>query len=165
MPAAAARPRADWPDGSGPAHFKIPDLDIWPQDIWAAKKEAKKINLDSISKDSIKEWKEGDLLLLSGKLLTARDSAHKKIADLLKKGKALHDEINLKNKFIYYVGPVNAVGDEVIGPAGPTTASRMDHFMEMMLGDLGIMGTIGKAERGQEAVQIIKKNKSYFKYP
>ena len=149
-------------DGSGPAHFKIPDLNIWPQDIWAAQKEAKKINLDAFDKDSIKDWKEGDLLLLSGKLITARDGAHKKIADLLKKGETLPKEINFKNKFIYYVGPVNAVRNEVIGPAGPTTATRMDPFMEMMLNELGIMGTIGKAERGEEAVQAIKKYKSVY---
>ncbi|MSQ81295.1 MAG: fumarate hydratase, partial [Candidatus Methylopumilus sp.] len=149
-------------DGSGPAHFKIPDLSIWPKDVWAAQKEAKRINLDSIDKLSVKDWKEGDLLLLSGKLLTARDGAHKKISDLLKKGEPLPSEINLKNKFIYYVGPVNAVGNEVIGPAGPTTATRMDQFMEMMLGELGIMGTIGKAERGQETIQTIKKYESVY---
>jgi len=144
-------------DGSGPAHFKIPDLSLWPKDTWSAQKEAKRINLDSIDKKSIEDWKEGDLLLLSGKLLTARDGAHKKIADLLKKGEALPVGVNLKNKFIYYVGPVDAVRNEVIGPAGPTTASRMDQFMEMMLAELGVMGTIGKAERGESAVQTIKK--------
>ncbi|MBW0156384.1 MAG: fumarate hydratase [Candidatus Methylopumilus sp.] len=149
-------------DGSGPAHFKIPDLSLWPKDTWAAQKEAKRINLDSIDKKSIEEWKEGDLLLLSGKLLTARDGAHKKIADLFKKGEALPVGVNLKNKFIYYVGPVDAVRNEVIGPAGPTTASRMDQFMEMMLAELGIMGTIGKAERGESAVQTIKKYQSVY---
>jgi fumarate hydratase class I len=149
-------------DGSGPAHFKIPDLGLWPKDTWAAQKEAKRINLDSIDKKSIEEWKEGDLLLLSGKLLTARDGAHKKIADLFKKGEALPVGVNLKNKFIYYVGPVDAVRNEVIGPAGPTTASRMDQFMEMMLAELGIMGTIGKAERGESAVQTIKKYQSVY---
>jgi fumarate hydratase class I len=149
-------------DGKGPAHFKIPDLNLWPQDTWAAQKDAKRINLDSIDKTSIEEWKEGDLLLLSGKLLTARDGAHKKIADLLKKGEPLPAGINLKNKFIYYVGPVNAVRNEVIGPAGPTTASRMDPFMEMMLAELGVMGTIGKAERSESAVQTIKKYQSVY---
>jgi fumarate hydratase class I len=149
-------------DGKGPAYFKIPDLNLWPQDTWTAQKDAKKINLDSIDKTSIEEWKEGDLLLLSGKLLTARDGAHKKIADLLKKGESLPAGINFKNKFIYYVGPVNAVRNEVIGPAGPTTASRMDQFMEMMLAELGVMGTIGKAERGENAVQTIKKYQSVY---
>ena len=149
-------------DGSGPAHFKIPDLNNWPQDVWAAQKDAKRVNLDTIDKASVKEWKEGDLLLLSGKLLTARDGAHKKIADLLKKGEALPKEINFQNKFIYYVGPVNAVRNEVIGPAGPTTATRMDPFMEMMLSELGIMGTIGKAERGEEAIHTIKKYESVY---
>jgi fumarate hydratase class I len=149
-------------DGSGPAHFKIPNLNIWPQDVWSAQKEAKKVNLDTITKDLIREWREGDLLLLSGKLLTARDSAHKKIADLLEMGKKLPSEINLKNKFIYYVGPVNAVRDEVIGPAGPTTANRMDKFMRMMLKDLGILGTIGKAERGDDAIKLIKEYQSVY---
>ena len=149
-------------DGSGPAHFKIPNLNIWPQDVWSAQKEAKKVNLDTITKDLIREWGEGDLLLLSGKLLTARDSAHKKIAYLLEMGKKLPSEINLKNKFIYYVGPVNAVGDEVIGPAGPTTANRMDKFMRMMLKDLGILGTIGKAERGDDAIKLIKEYQSVY---
>jgi fumarate hydratase class I len=149
-------------DGSGPAQFKIPNLNIWPQDIWSAQKEAKKVNLDTITKDLIREWREGDLLLLSGKLLTARDSAHKKIADLLEMDEKLPSEINLKNKFIYYVGPVNAVRDEVIGPAGPTTASRMDKFMRMMLKELGILGTIGKAERGDDAVKLIKEYQSVY---
>jgi fumarate hydratase class I len=149
-------------NGSGPAHFKIPNLDTWPKDIWSPQANAKRINLDSINKESIKEWKEGDLLLLTGKLITARDGAHKKIADLLKRGESLPAEINLKDKFIYYVGPVNAVHKEVIGPAGPTTANRMDQFMEMMHGKLGILGTIGKAERGKEAIQIIKKYESVY---
>ena len=149
-------------DGSGPAQFKVPNIDTWPKDVWVAQKEAKRINLDLIDKASIKEWKEGDLLLLSGKLITARDSAHKKIADLLKRGEGLPAGINLKNKFIYYVGPVNAVRDEVIGPAGPTTATRMDQFMEMMLGELGVLGTIGKAERGEKAIQIIKEHQSVY---
>ena len=149
-------------DGSGPAQFKIPNLNIWPQDVWSAQKEAKKVNLDTITKDLIREWREGDLLLLSGKLLTARDSAHKKIADLLEMDEKLPSEINLKNKFIYYVGPVNAVRDEVIGPAGPTTASRMDKFMRMMLKELGILGTIGKAERGDDAVKLIKEYQSVY---
>jgi len=149
-------------DGSGPAQFKVPNIDTWPKDVWVAQKEAKRINLDLIDKASIKEWKEGDLLLLSGKLITARDSAHKKIADLLKRGQGLPAGINLKNKFIYYVGPVNAVRDEVIGPAGPTTATRMDQFMEMMLGELDVLGTIGKAERGEKAIQIIKEHQSVY---
>ena len=149
-------------DGSGPVHFKIPNLDAWPKDIWSPQTDAKRINLNSINKESIKEWKEGDLLLLSGKLITARDGAHKKIADLLRRGESLPMEINLKDKFIYYVGPVNAVHNEVIGPAGPTTANRMDQFMEMMLGKLGVLGTIGKAERGEEAIKIIKKYESVY---
>ncbi len=149
-------------DGSGPAHFKIPNLDAWPNDNWSPQTNAKRVNLNSINKESIKDWKEGDLLLLSGKLITARDGAHKKIADLLKRGEPLPAEINLKDKFIYYVGPVNAVHKEVIGPAGPTTANRMDQFMEMMLGKLGVLGTIGKAERGEEAINIIKKYESVY---
>ncbi len=149
-------------DGSGPAHFKIPNLNSWPKKAWAPQMEAKRINLDTLDKASIIGWKEGDLLLLSGKLLTARDGAHKKIADLLKKGEALPVGIKLRNKFIYYVGPVDAVLNEVIGPAGPTTGSRMDQFMEMMLAELGIMGTIGKAERGERAVQTIKKYQSVY---
>lgn len=149
-------------DGKGPAHFKIPDLDAWPKDVWVAQKEAKRINLDSLNKASLKEWKVGDLLLLSGTLIAARDSAHKKMANLLEKGEPLPNGINLKNKFIYYVGPVNAVRNEVIGPAGPTTATRMDSFMEMMLGKLGILGSIGKAERGEEAIEVIKEHASVY---
>jgi fumarate hydratase class I len=149
-------------DGSGPAQFKVPNIDVWPKEVWMAQKDAKRINLDLLNKASIKEWKEGDFLVLSGKLITARDSAHKKIADLVNRGETLPHEINLKNKFIYYVGPVNAVGDEVIGPAGPTTASRMDKFMEMMLGKLGVLGTIGKAERGDNALQTIKTHQSVY---
>lgn len=149
-------------DGSGPAYFKIPNLDAWPSDTWSPQKDAKRVNLNSINKELIKDWKVGDLLLLSGKLITARDSAHKKIANLLKRGETLPTEINFKDKFIYYVGPVNAVHNEVIGPAGPTTANRMDQFLEMTLGKLGILGTIGKAERGEEAIKIIKKYESVY---
>jgi fumarate hydratase class I len=149
-------------DGNGPAHFNIPNIDAWPKDSWSPQTDAKRINLNLINKESIKNWKEGDLLLLSGKLISARDGAHKKIADLLKRGESLPVAINLKDKFIYYVGPVNAVLNEVIGPAGPTTANRMDQFMEMMCGQLGILGTIGKAERGEEAIQIIKKYESVY---
>lgn len=146
-------------DGSEAAKLTPPNLDLWPKESWTPNINAKKIDLQNIVQKDLMSWRAGDLLLLSGKLLTARDAAHKKIARLLKNKENF--SVDLKNKFIYYVGPVNAIANEVVGPAGPTTSTRMDQFMEMIL-SLGILGTIGKAERGEEAVQEIKKHKSVY---
>jgi fumarate hydratase class I len=120
----------------------------------------KKIELEGLSKIDTSTWQIGETLLLSGKILTARDTAHQRIKTLLDNGKKL--PINLQNKFIYYVGPVDSVGDEVIGPAGPTTATRMDKYSEMMLKKIGVIGMIGKAERGEDTIKEIKKNKAVY---
>ncbi len=146
-------------DGSGVAELIPPDLSIYPDVHWAPSAQAKRVNLDTLTKADIAHWQTGETLLLSGKLLTGRDAAHKRIANMLAKGEKL--PVDLQNRFIYYVGPVDAVRDEVVGPAGPT-ATRMDDYTEMMLGDLGLLGSIGKAERGDEALAIIAKYKSVY---
>ena len=142
-------------DGSGPAVFTPPPSSIWPDITYEADSAAIPVNLDSITKEQMRNWRPGDRLLLSGKILTGRDAAHKRIADLLAKGEALPAELDFTNRFIYYVGPVDPIGDEVVGPAGPTTATRMDKFTEMML-DTGLIGMVGKAERGPAARAAIK---------
>lgn len=147
-------------DGSGPAHLVAPKLEEWPEISWDAGASARRVNLDTITREDIKEWKTGETLLLSGKILTGRDAAHKRIQSMREKGEAL--PVDLRDKFIYYVGPVDAVRDEVVGPAGPTTATRMDKFTDMMLSDIGVMGMIGKAERGPETVELIKKHQAVY---
>jgi fumarate hydratase class I len=149
-------------DGSGPAHLPAPDLSVWPEISWSAGESARKVNLDTITREDIREWKIGETLLLSGKMLTGRDAAHKRIADLLQRGEPLPEGLDFKGRFIYYVGPVDPVRDEVVGPAGPTTATRMDKFTEMMLSRTGLLGMIGKAERGDEAIAAIKKHGSVY---
>jgi len=149
-------------DGSGPAEFTPPNLDDWPKVASLDTSKSIRVDLDSLDKAQIQSWKQGDQLLLSGKILTGRDAAHKRIQDLLDAGKPLPDGVDLTNKFIYYVGPVDAVGDEVIGPAGPTTATRMDKFSDMMLGKTGLIGMIGKAERGEATIECIKHNKAVY---
>lgn len=147
-------------DGSGPAEFEAPSLDLWPDVDWDVG-EAKRLDLDNFTSDELKNLKAGETLLLSGKMLTGRDAAHKRIQDFIERGEEL--PVDLKNRFIYYVGPVKAVRDEVVGPAGPTTATRMDKFTDLMLSDkVGIAGMIGKAERGPETVASIKKNGSVY---
>jgi fumarate hydratase class I len=145
-------------DGSGPARFDPPRLEDWPAVTWQAAPEARRVDLNSISKEQIAQWRPGELILLSGRLLTGRDAAHKRIADLLARGEPLPEDIDLHGRFIYYVGPVDPVGDEVVGPAGPTTASRMDKYTEMMLGELGLFGMVGKSERGPLAIESIKQH-------
>jgi fumarate hydratase class I len=147
-------------DGNGAATFEPPNLDDWPKVDWVPSPEAKRVNLDTITHEQIAEWKPGDVLLLSGKLLTGRDAAHKRIAELLAKGEPL--PVDFTNRFIYYVGPVDPVRDEVVGPAGPTTATRMDKYTDMMLGEAGLLGMIGKAERGETALQSISKHRSTY---
>jgi len=149
-------------DGSGPAELVPPKLDDWPDVSWTPSLEARRVDLDSLTREHIQEWKAGDPLLLSGRLFTGRDAAHKRIADLIDKGKPLPDGVDLKNKIIYYVGPVDPVAGEVVGPAGPTTATRMDKFTDMMLAHTGLIGMIGKAERGPEGIEAIRRHKAVY---
>jgi fumarate hydratase class I len=149
-------------DGSGPATFEPPKLSDWPTLTVDLKAGAKRIDLAKVTRAEIATWKPGDRLLLNGKLLTGRDAAHKRIADMFAKGEKLPPQADFTGKFIYYVGPVDAVRDEAVGPAGPTTATRMDKFTDMMLEKTGLLGMIGKAERGQAAIQSIKKHKAVY---
>lgn len=151
-------------DGTGPAQFVPPSLDDYPDIKLDGDPTAnvKRVNLDTITKEEIATWKMGDTLLLSGTILTGRDAAHKRVCDLIAEGKPLPDGVDFSKKFIYYVGPVPAVGDEVVGPAGPTTSTRMDKFVETMLSKTGLYGMIGKSERGLEAIESIKKHKAAY---
>jgi fumarate hydratase, class I len=143
-------------DGSGPVFLPQPDLDAWPDVNWTPDKAAIRVDLDALTPAVVASWKAGDRLLLNGKMLTGRDAAHKRIQDMLAKGEAL--PVEFKGRAIYYVGPVDPIMGEVVGPAGPTTATRMDKFTDMML-DLGLLAMIGKAERGQGATDVIAKHK------
>ncbi|MBP6734471.1 MAG: fumarate hydratase [Chromatiaceae bacterium] len=149
-------------DGSGPAELTPPRLEDWPDVVWQADAKAIRVNLDDMTKDTIAQWQPGDRLLLSGKLLTGRDAAHKRLTDLLSRGEGLPEGVDLTNRFIYYVGPVDPVRDEVVGPAGPTTATRMDKFTEQMLAQTGLIGMVGKAERGPVAIEAIKKHGAVY---
>ena len=149
-------------DGSGPAQFTPPALSDWPEITWQAAENTRQVNLDTLSQADIEQWQPGETLLLSGHLLTGRDAAHKKIADLYASGESLPDGLDFHNRFIYYVGPVDPIKGEVVGPAGPTTATRMDKFTDMMLDKTGLLGMIGKAERGPDAITSIKKHKSVY---
>lgn len=147
-------------DGTGAAVLEAPNLDDWPNVNWAPSDASLRVNLDTISKDDIQTWQPGQTLLLSGKLLTGRDAAHKRIATMLAAGEKL--PVEFTNRFIYYVGPVDPVRDEAVGPAGPTTATRMDGFTEMMLSETGLLGMVGKAERGDETISSIAKHQSIY---
>jgi len=149
-------------DGGGPAHLPVPNLNDWPKVTWKAAANARHVNLETITRDEIVRWKPGETLLLSGKILTGRDVAHKRIVDMLARGENLPPGVDLKNRFIYYVGPVNAVRDEAVGPAGPTTSTRMDKFTDAMLGKTGLLGMIGKAERGPQAIAAIKRHRAVY---
>lgn len=153
-------------DGSGPVYLEAPSLDLWPNVNWAPDtKKSKRVNLDTLTKEEVASWKPGDTLLLNGKMLTGRDAAHKRIQDMLenqKKGGGEPLPVDFRNRVIYYVGPVDPVGDEAVGPAGPTTATRMDKFTDMMLQETGLIAMIGKAERGPVAIEAIKKHKSAY---
>jgi fumarate hydratase class I len=149
-------------DGSGPAELEVPKLEDWPEITWEAGPSSRRVNLDTVTKEDVLQWQPGETLLLSGKMLTGRDAAHKKIRDLFEQGKSLPDGVDLNGKFIYYVGPVDPVREEVVGPAGPTTATRMDGFTEMMLEKTGLLGMIGKAERGPLAIESIKNHKAVY---
>ena len=148
-------------DGSGPAHLPTPKLEDWPQVTWKADTNvATRVNLDTLTKEEVASWKPGQILLLNGKMLTGRDAAHKRIADMLEKGEKL--PVDFTHRVIYYVGPVDPVRDEVVGPAGPTTATRMDKFTRMMLEKTGLISMIGKSERGPVAIEAIKDNQSAY---
>ncbi len=146
--------------GDGPVVFKKPDLDIWP-DIELPMDTIKRVNIEDLTKENLSQFKSGDTLLLSGKILTARDAAHKRIVEYKNANKPLPNGVELKDRFIYYVGPVDPVGNEAVGPAGPTTSTRMDKFTKDMM-EIGIMGMIGKAERKQPTIDLIKEYKSTY---
>src|SRR5688500_18115138 len=147
-------------DGSGPAEFEAPQLSDWPAVTWTPDARAKKIDLDGLTKQEVASWKPGERLLLSGRLLTGRDAAHKRIQDLLENDQPL--PVDFTNRVIYYVGPVDPVRGEAVGPAGPTTATRMDKFTAVMLGQTGLLGMIGKAERGAATIDSIKRHRAVY---
>ncbi|MCB1916124.1 MAG: fumarate hydratase [Rhodocyclaceae bacterium] len=148
-------------DGSGPATLAAPKLEDWPDVTWTADTNvATRVNLDTLTQEEVASWKPGQVLLLNGKMLTGRDAAHKRIQDMLAKGEPL--PVDFTNRIIYYVGPVDPVRDEVVGPAGPTTATRMDKFTRMMLEKTGLIAMVGKAERGPTAIEAIKDNKAAY---
>ena len=147
-------------DGSGAAVLAPPDLSRWPKVEWAPSAAATRVNLDTLTPAEVASWKPGETLLLSGKMLTGRDAAHKRMADMLAKGEPL--PVDFTNRVIYYVGPVDPVRDEVVGPAGPTTATRMDKFTETMLAKTGLIAMIGKAERGPVAIEAIRRHKAAY---
>ncbi|MFA5684126.1 MAG: fumarate hydratase [Lysobacteraceae bacterium] len=146
-------------DGSGPVALDPPSLEDWPK-LTYNPQNARRVDLDSISREDVASFKPGEVLLLNGKMLTGRDAAHKRIVDMLNKGEPL--PVDLRGRFIYYVGPVDPVRDEVVGPAGPTTATRMDKFTEQVLSETGLLGMIGKAERGPAALEAIRKHQSVY---
>jgi fumarate hydratase class I len=146
-------------DGSGPAHLDTPSLDDWPR-LTLDLASSRRVNLDTITRAEMATWKAGDRLLLSGKLLTGRDAAHKRLVDMMARGEKL--PVDLANRFIYYVGPVDPVRDEVVGPAGPTTSSRMDRFVEPLLAQAGLIGMVGKSERGPVAIESIRKHAAVY---
>jgi fumarate hydratase, class I len=148
-------------DGSGPAFCEAPALSEWPDVKWEPDYvKSRRVDLNTLTKAEVASWKPGETLLLSGKMLTGRDAAHKRIQDMLARGEEL--PVSFKNRVIYYVGPVDAVRDEAVGPAGPTTATRMDKFTEMMLSQTGLISMVGKAERGPVAIEAIKKHKAAY---
>jgi len=148
-------------DGSGPAYLEPPSMDLWPDVNWAPDyNTSRRVDLDKLTAEEVASWKPGQTLLLNGRMLTGRDAAHKRIEELLSRGESL--PVDFRNRVIYYVGPVDPVRDEVVGPAGPTTATRMDKFTEMMLSRTGLIAMVGKAERGPVAIEAIRKHKSAY---
>ena len=147
-------------DGSGPAKLEPPKLEDWPAVTWTPSAQARRVDLNNVTRADVESWKPGETLLLNGKLLTGRDAAHKRMVDMLARGEKL--PVDFANRFIYYVGPVDPVRDEVVGPAGPTTATRMDKFTRQMLEQTGLLGMVGKAERGQTAIDAIKDNHAVY---
>jgi fumarate hydratase class I len=149
-------------DGSGPVALEPPPLKTWPDVHWKPSKESRRVDLDALTREEVAGWKPGQTLLLSGRMLTGRDAAHKRLADLIKSGQGLPPGVDLKGRVIYYVGPVDAVRGEAVGPAGPTTATRMDKFTDFMLEKTGLCAMIGKAERGPAAIDAIRKHKAAY---
>lgn len=149
-------------DGTGPAVLTPPKLEDWPQVTWEISEDSKRVNLDTLTPEEVQSWQPGDRLLLNGKLLTGRDAAHKRIQELLESGQGLPEGVDFTNKLIYYVGPVDPVREEAVGPAGPTTSTRMDKFTDMMLSKTGLIGMVGKAERGPVAIDSIKQHKAAY---
>jgi fumarate hydratase class I len=146
-------------DGTGPVALKAPSLEDWPK-LTYSPANARRVDLNAVTRDEVATWKPGEVLLLNGKLLTGRDAAHKRMTDMLNKGEKL--PVDFTNRFIYYVGPVDPVREEVVGPAGPTTATRMDKFTRQMLEQSGLLGMVGKAERGPVAIEAIKDNRAVY---
>jgi len=149
-------------DGQGVAQFMPPKLEDYPDVHWHPAEDARRVNLETITREEIAEWQPGETVLLSGRLLTGRDAAHKRITEMLARGEPLPPGVDFTNRFIYYVGPVDPVRDEVVGPAGPTTATRMDKFTETMLAQTGLIGMIGKAERGKVGIEAIKNHGAVY---
>jgi len=149
-------------DGSGSVELDPPDLARWPDVRWAPSPTARRVDLDALTPAEIATWKPGETLLLSGRMLTGRDAAHKRIADRFERGEGLPEGVDFNHRVIYYVGPVDAVRDEVVGPAGPTTSTRMDKFTEMMLARTGLAAMIGKAERGPAAIDAIRRHRAAY---
>jgi fumarate hydratase class I len=147
-------------DGSGPAALEPPSLDEWPDVHWAPSAQARRVDVDRLTAEEVASWKPGERLLLDGSILTGRDAAHKRIADMLARGEPL--PVDFRNRMIYYVGPVDAVRNEPVGPAGPTTATRMDRFTDMMLSRTGLLAMIGKAERGPAAIEAIRRHRAAY---
>jgi fumarate hydratase class I len=148
-------------DGSGPAYLEPPSLDLWPDVNWAPDyNRSQRVDLDTLTAAEVAGWKPGQTLLLNGRMLTGRDAAHKRIQEMLARGETL--PVDFRNRVIYYVGPVDPVRDEVVGPAGPTTATRMDQFTETMLAETGLLAMVGKAERGPAAIEAIRRHKSAY---
>ena len=149
-------------DGNGPCLQTPPSIEDWPEIAWDAGEGSRRVNLDTVTRSEVASWKPGETLLLSGRMLTGRDAAHKRIQMLLDSGEGLPEGVDFNNRFIYYVGPVDPVRDEVVGPAGPTTSTRMDKFTEMMLRDTGLLGMIGKAERGPAGIDAIRQHAAVY---
>ena len=147
-------------DGSGPAALPAPKLEDWPEITWEVGEGVRRVNMNEITPEMVKDWQPGETVLLSGKMLTGRDAAHKRMVDMINKGEEL--PVDLKGRFIYYVGPVDPVREEVVGPAGPTTATRMDKFTRTVLEETGLLGMIGKAERGPMAIEAIRDNEAVY---
>jgi fumarate hydratase class I len=149
-------------DGRGAAEFVPPSLEQWPEVTWSAGPSSRRVDLDRLTRQEVESWKPGETLLLNGRMLTGRDAAHKRIAELFERGEGLPEGVDFTDRVIYYVGPVDPVGDEVVGPAGPTTATRMDKFTEMMLEKTGLIAMVGKAERGPAAIEAIRKHRAAY---
>lgn len=149
-------------NGTGPVNLEPPNIGDWPEIPMGGGDSIKRVHVDNISKEELGSWKAGDTLLLNGKILTGRDAAHRRIQTALEAGKGMPEGVDFNGRFVYYVGPVDPVGDEVVGPAGPTTSTRMDKYSDMMLSQTGLVGMIGKAERGEETITLLKKHKAVY---